>query len=293
MAKLLKVNEVMEEGDFFNRWAHNRILKNKNILGAITGPTGSGKTYSLISLCENYYKNVLNMKFPIENICFSLGAVAKRLDSGELKTGEILILEEGGCNLGSLDFQNKMSKMFTYILQSFRSMNLGLIITLPVLTMLNKQTRLLIHFHFITESIDYETNICKLRPLFHQLNQQSGKSFWKYPRVRFNGRRRKITRLGFTLPSKELLKLYEREKNRFVSDITKDFINQCNADERANQLKELRKPMTELGKQIYDLQCKGYKNIEIARELKKDPAFITRTTQSNEKKGYKVVIDLK
>src|SRR4030043_2487267 len=143
MAKLLKVQDVMVEGEFFNRWAHNRILKNKNILGAITGPTGSGKTYSLISLCENYYKNVLNKKFPIENICFSLGAVARRLDSGELKTGEILILEEAGCNLGSLDFQNKMSKMFTYILQSFRSMNLGLIMTLPVLTMLDrKSTRL-------------------------------------------------------------------------------------------------------------------------------------------------------
>ena len=290
MATLLKAKAVMEEGDFYNRWAHNRTLKNKNRLGAVTGATGSGKTYFTIAMEENYYKNVLHKPFPIENICFSLVDVAKRLESGELKSGDDLILEEGGALLGNLDFQQKLSKMFTYILQSFRSMNIGLIITLPVLSMLNKQARQLIHFHFVTNKIDFEKNISKVKPFFHQLNQQSGKSFWKYPRVRVNGRMRKITRLNYSIPSKELLIEYEKAKTKFVSSITSDFIEEYNRKENAKVQKEARKELTTKQLEVYNMACEGMTQTAIAKELGKTISSVHDSLKLAKKKGYEVVI---
>jgi len=290
MATLLKAKAVMEEGDFYNRWSHNRTLKNKNILGAITGATGSGKTYFAIAMAENYYENVLHKPFPIENICFSLVQVARRLESGELQSGESLLLEEGGALLGNLDFQQKLSKMFTYILQSFRSMNIGLIITLPVLSMLNKQARQLVHFHFVTNKIDFEKKISKVKPFFHQLNQQSGKSFWKYPRVRVNGRMRKITRLSYSIPSKELLIKYELAKTKFVSSITNDFIEEYNRKEKDKVQKESRKDLTAKQLKIYTMACDGMSQTEIAKELEISSNSISQSLKLSKKKGYEVVI---
>jgi len=290
MATLLKAKAVMEEGDFYNRWAYNRTKKNKNRLGAVTGPTGSGKTYFTIAMEENYYKNVLHKPFPIENICFSLVEVARRLKSGELESGDDLILEEGGALLGNLDFQQKLSKMFTYILQSFRSMNIGLIITLPVLSMLNKQARQLIHFHFVTNKIDFEKKISKVKPFFHQLNQQSGKSFWKYPRVRVNGRMRKITRLNYSIPSKGLLIQYEIAKTKFVSSITSDFIEEYNKREEKKVQKESRKDLTPKQLKIYNMKCEGMSNVDIAKELGKSAQAVGDSLKASKKKGYRVVI---
>jgi len=78
----------------------------------------------------------------------------KLLSGGELRKGEIIIFEEAGVNMGSLDFQNKVSRMFNYVLQSFRSMNIGILFNLPYLTMLNKQARMLLHFSMESAGVD-------------------------------------------------------------------------------------------------------------------------------------------
>ena len=66
----------------------------------------------------------------------------KRLSDKDPKTklrkGELLIFEEAGANMGSLDFQNKVSKVFSYVLQSFRSLNIGILFNLPVEGSLSK-----------------------------------------------------------------------------------------------------------------------------------------------------------
>ncbi|HEA46175.1 MAG TPA: hypothetical protein ENH99_00115, partial [Candidatus Pacearchaeota archaeon] len=178
---------VLEEGVAFNRWAGGKFKRNKNILLAMTGMTGSGKSYTSLRMCELYYQDKFKKPFPIENVCFSISELMKLLTSKTLKRGEIIILEEAGTSLNSLDYQNKVSKLFTFILQSFRSMNIGLIFTLPVLTMLNKSARMLLHAHFVTSGIDFYLKNCKIKPLYHQLNQERGKSYWKYQRIKVNG----------------------------------------------------------------------------------------------------------
>ena len=291
MARLISRIKGLKEGEFFNTWAHNRFKNNKNILGVICGPTGSSKTYDSLSLCENYYKNILNKQFPIENVCFSLYAVAKRLQEGNLVKGEILILEEAGANLGNLDFQHKLAKMFTYILQSFRSRNIGLIMTLPVFTMLNKSARQLIHFHFITTTINFEKKIAKVKPFFHQLNSKTGVSYWKYPRVKIKGRKRKIKRLLFSIPSKELLIKYEIQKTKFVGGITQEFMDEFARLEEKRVMKESRNELDK-GAQLdtYKMILKGMNVEQIATERGVCARTVYDTIKIIEKKGFECKI---
>lgn len=285
-----KENYILREGYFFNKWSKNRFKKNKNIIGTITGATGSSKSYDALSLLENYYLNILKRKFPIENVCFSVGAVAKRLNSGELKRGEFLLLEEAGANLGSLDFQNKISKMFVYILQSFRSLNIGLILTLPVLTMLNKQTRQLIHFNFETKTIDYKRKVAKIKPFFHQLNQSSGKSYWKYPRISVDGKVVPIKRLTLSIPSEDLLYEYELRKEKFVKTLTQSFIIEYDKRNIEERIKEGRKLLTPKQKECYRLACKGMFQSQIGEILGMTQPAVSQVLISVKKKGYKVEI---
>lgn len=211
----------MPEGLYLNKYILGRLKKNKNFIIAITGSTGSGKTYSALKISENWYEYYFKSGFPIENICFSLEEVAKRLKDRNLRRGELLILEEAGANLGALEFQSKMSRVFTYILQSFRSMNVGLILTLPVLTMLNKQARQLLHAHMTTEGIIEKK--CKLKIKIHQLNQHTGKSYWKAPIIKYCGMKRKMPYVMYSLASEDLRSKYEEKKENFVYRLVDGF----------------------------------------------------------------------
>jgi len=214
----------INEGEIFCKWLHSRLIeKNKNVLGAELGPTGSGKSYRDLRKAELWYKYHFKEPFPVKNICFGVGTVMKILSSGRLRKGEILIVEEAGVNLGSLDFQNKVSKMFSYVLQSFRSLNIGIFFNLPYLSMLNSQARHLLHYSFESAGIDFDNKINKCKPFFHQVAQSTGKIYKKYPIVKIKGRIRQVKRFNFSMPSKYLIESYEQMKAEYLSQLTKNF----------------------------------------------------------------------
>ncbi len=176
----------------------------------------SGKSYLDLRKAELQHRRRFKEEFPIKNVCFSVAELMERISSGELRTGEILILEEAGVNIGSGDWQNKIVKMFNYILQSFRSMNVGIFMNLPVLSMMSKQARLLTHMHMETVGIDFELGLCKVKPLCHQLNQHTGKSYWKYMRVKKGESIVTVQRMAFGMASDDLIKRYEDKKEKFL-----------------------------------------------------------------------------
>jgi DNA-directed RNA polymerase specialized sigma24 family protein len=292
MARLIKSKDIFEIGGFLNHWFDSRISANKNIIITITGNTGSGKTFDALSCCEEWYKYKFNEEYNVDNVCFGIGELAKRINvlkkEGKLRKGEAFIFEEAGANFGNLDFQNKINKMFNYILQSFRSMNLVLIMTLPVLTMLNKSGRQLLHAHFVTAGIDFETKVSKVRPYFHQLNQHTGKSYWKYPRVKVNGKTITLQKLKFIKPSERLIELYEAKKETFVFDLTQDLVDAVDKDEREKKLKIAmsRKGLSEMESRIVDLLVKDKTKEEIAEILGCSLRNVNDRLNNAHKKGY-------
>jgi DNA-binding CsgD family transcriptional regulator len=280
--------KVLLEGILTNGLFKERFGKNKNVLLAITGPTGSGKSYACLRIAELWYQERFHKPFPPENICFSNGEAMKLISSGKLEKGELLVLEEVGVNLGSLDFQQKASKMFVYILQSFRSMNIGLLMNLPVLTMLNKGSRQLLHGHMITTGIDSRNKQCKLKLYLHQLNQNSGKSYWKYPRIKIDGKALAIKRLAYNIPTSELSSPYESKKLKYLTDLTTEFSNEYDEIERDKIKAMARDDLTDKQREVYNLLQKGYNQVEIARIRGVYPSAIWEQVQAIKNKGYSV-----
>jgi len=293
MVRLIQT-QGLKEGEFFCKWLKTRLLvNNKNVLGAELGPTGSGKSYRDLRKMEIYYRDYLKKDFPVENICFGVGEIMKRLTSGELSKGDILMFEEAGANLGSLDFQNKVSKMFTYVLQSFRSMNIAIFFNLPYLSMLNKTARLLLHYSSTSVGINFQKkrNVCKF--FFHQVNQTTGKIYTKSPIV-FNGKRKRTIRMvGYSMPSPWLVEQYERKKAKYLSETTTDYTEEIRRIEYEKMAKMERDSLTEKQRKIKDLIESGLSYLEVAEITETSHSNISHTLKAIKKKGYEVNIPKK
>jgi len=294
MATLLKAEEL-KEGDFFCRWLRSRLItQNKNVLGCELGSTGSGKSYRDLRKAELWYKFYFNKPFPTENICFGVLSAMEKISSGKLRRGEVIIFEEAGANLGSLDFQNRISKMFSYVLQSFRSMNIAIFFNLPYFSMLNKQARMLMHYTFESNGIDSKTGINYCRPFFHQVNQKTGKIYTKFPKMRFKGKKKQIKRFGFAMPSQYLIDAYEKKKADYLKESTEDYT----AKIKEIKIKELPKgkvvpehlrlPLPEHLVRTYKYNQEGMTQTKIAELEGINQSCVSDRLVEIEKKGYPV-----
>lgn len=250
----------------------------------------SGKSMMDLRRAEISYQRRFNKRFPVEtNVCFSIAELMRRISSGNLKKGEILILEEAGFNAGSQDWQNQATKMFNYLLQTFRSMNVCLYMNLPVLSMLAKQARQLVHMHIETCGIDFENSKVNVKALVHQLNQQTGKSYWKFLRVRYKNRVQKIQRMAYGLPSKELRDAYESKKEKFLSEMTAEFARKLEEKDRKTIDKLALHSLSPIQIDIKKMHEDGKTQKEIGEVVKIKQSSVQSHLKRMEKWGYNIV----
>ena len=226
-SRYTKVEEGIPEGKIMNSILYRRlVMENKNIIQAIVGPTGSGKTYSGLKICENWYKKKWNKDFPEEYICFSVREVLELLQQGKVQAGDIILLEEIGTSMNARDFQNKISKVFNAVLQTFRNKNIGLIVTLPYLSMLDSQTRKLVHMLIKTVSIDKYRKVSRIKPLWLQWDQDTGKMYKHKPKIMKGGLMEPVEFIELGLCSQQLIEIYEKKKSKFVDSTIDKALNE-------------------------------------------------------------------
>jgi len=224
------------EGEIFNKWLYSRLIRtNKNVISAELGATGSGKSYRDLRKIELWYKYYFKEKVPVENICFGIPYTMQMLHKGNLRRGEILVIEEAGVNLGSRNWQSKVSKMFNYVLQSFRSENIGVFLNLPYLTMLDSQARHLLHYYAESSGINFEKKTNKCKPFFLQVAQGTGKIYKHYPEVKIGKRSMQIQRFNYSLPSQYLIDAYEKKKEEYVKNLIKGYAEALNGKNREKE----------------------------------------------------------
>ena len=290
MGTLIRKNTLFNEGEVYFRWESSRMKNNKNVISVTTGPTGSGKSMCDLRKAELTHQKRFNDEFPVEtNCCFSIVELMRRISSGDLRKGEVIILEEAGFNAGSQDWQNKTTKMFNYLLQTFRSMNICLYMNLPVLSMLAKQARQLVHIHFETQGIDFEACELKTKALVHQLNQQSGKSYWKYLRIRQRGRVRTVQRMKWSLPGAKIRAKYEAKKAKFLSEMTDEFVKDLEKKEKEKLDKMARDDLTEKQRDVYNWLMEGKSVKEITKMREKSLNSTYLIINHIKKKGYEII----
>ena len=213
------------------RYIHRRIANNKNFLATITGPTGSGKSWSALSMAE-----LLDKEFSVDRVIFKGRELMKLINEGNLKPGSVIVWDEAGIDLSNRNWQSVTNKMLNALLQTFRHKNFILFFTVPYHDFVDASSRKLFHADFETQKINKNQEVVVIKPKLLQYNSNLCKWYRKYLKVQVNHSIVKIRRWAVPKPSDALIKAYEEKKNKFTKNLNMDI------DRQLEKLEEPDKP---------------------------------------------------
>lgn len=251
--------------DIIVYYIKKRIKENRNALILFSGPTGSGKSYGSLNLAER-----LDDSFNISRVAFNAREFMNIITTQELKAGATIVWDEVGIGQSSRSWQSISNKAINFVMQSFRKLNLVVLFTAPDISFLDSQTRKLIHGVFETQSIDQKEKVLKVKPLFTQLSQRSGKLYVKYLRVETPDGVSPLVSYRLGLPSQKLIDDYEAKKHAFLQDLNKRVYYELDNLDKKERPKEtaITKPkLTPQQERVVMLLKEGKLIPEVAREL--------------------------
>lgn len=255
-----------------------RIKKNKNFLGFVSGPTGSSKSYSSIRICEE-----LDPDFDVDRIVFGGLELMNLINSGKLKSGSAITFEEVGVEMSNKNWQSITNKMINYLLQTFRHRRFILIMNSPYMDFVDASTRKLFHAEFRTMGIDYKKNEAKLKPVFLQYNSRLSKFYYHRLKVITPEGKIPVDIWRVSKPSEPLRKAYEEKKLEYTTRLNKKIVEEL---EGIDNKGKKRKELTEVQEDVLELLKQG-KNVEQIAVLKdRNPRAIRKTIEFIRLKGY-------
>jgi len=215
------------------RYISHRVLKNnKNFLCAVTGPTGSGKTYTMGAIGEMYSKATgipFNAK---DHIVFTFSEFLELIRNGEkdgrLQVGSFIGFDEPQVSINSRSWQSQANQSFNSLVSTFRHRRLVVFFATPFLEFLDIQTRVLFHAEFEMKSIDKTRNVAIIRPMFIEYYSKLDKWYRKFLDViyKVEGKSRSFSydlRLWeVPKPSQAWIDIYEPKKKAFTDKLNEN-----------------------------------------------------------------------
>lgn len=259
----------------------NRIRKNKNFLGFVSGATGSGKTYSSLSIC-----NMVDKSFDNSRIVFNGLELMRLITSGELKSGSAICFEETGVEMDATQWQSKTNRLINHVIQTFRHKNFVLIFNSPYIDFIDSRTRKLFHAEFETVKIDLRHEVTILRPRLMQYNARYKKWYFKRLRVGVDGAWSPISTIGVPKPPPDILEQYEFRKTQFTDALNQEVYRELTILHEKKMRKLERKEMTARQKEVYDLRCQGLTLKKIAGIIGTNHVAVHNALEGIKKKGY-------
>ena len=202
-----------EESVWIIPWLQNRIAENRNANLIFVGDTGSGKSYSAISLGEQVDTN-----FCIDRIVFTAKDFVELINS-DLPKGSVVIFDDAGLGIPAREWQSMAAKIFGKLFQGFRYKNLISLITVPDMSFIERQSRTLMHLYL--EASDTQGVMKPFQP-FHPFRGDDRLGF-RYPTKTVGGREIQVKTASFILPSKEIREAYEAKKSDYMEKTNKEF----------------------------------------------------------------------
>lgn len=270
---------VLKKPDEYSwiRYIKQRIEKNKNFLCFVGGQTGSGKSWSAISICQ-----MLDSDFNIDRIVFTGRELMHLINSGNLKKGSCVLFDESGIDLNNRNWQSTLNKMLNYLLQTFRHKCIILFMTSPYMDFIDAGTRKLMHAEFEMVSIDTKEEKAKLKPKLIQYNGKLAKYYYKYLKVITGEGVIPVTTWSIPKPTQEIIDHYETKKTEFTSALNTKIEQELEKIEG----KEALKPPTDKQLAILDLLKQGKPPLEIAQIQGIHERLVYVQIEYLRKKGY-------
>lgn len=282
--RLIKADDKSTATGYYVKYIKIRIQSNKNFLCAITGSTGSGKSYSALSLMEQINPDKTAEQL-IKNVAFNAQEFMERINRGNLQSGDVLIWDEAGVGLSSKSWQSLANKVINFLLQTFRNMNLIVIFTLPHFSFLDAGSRKLMHGLLQTQKVNRNEKYSILKPFILQVNQETGQIYRKYLRIKsLSGANTKVTRIKCSLASKDLVKLYEEKKIAFTRKLNDEIEKKLNVAHK-KETKEIDN-LTQKQREVVELYDQGLTQEEIGEMIGLSEKSVRMHIQSAKIKGY-------
>lgn len=199
------------------------IKRNQNYMLCITGPTGSGKSYTAMSISL-----MIDDTFNVDRVCFNAKEFIQTSNM-DLPPGSVIMFDEAGIDLSGREWYSKTNKAINQVVETFRRDNLVCVFTTPVFDNLDKKTRHYFHAHM--EVLDPSIagwGACKYFNII--VNSNSGELLRTYPKIKDDqGRTVKMQgehggkpNMRFPDPrelDKKLVEDYEKKKKEFTEGV--------------------------------------------------------------------------
>lgn len=272
----------------FINYINKRIFKkNKNIFIIIVGPTGSGKSYAALRLAE-----LLDDSFTVDRCCFRakefMNCVNVLINSRQAIRGKVLLWDELGVEHSARTFMTISNRIMNYFFQTSRNLNLIVIMTVPLLSFIDSNTRKLSHCIIETRRINKTTKKVTLKVKMLQTNVITGKEYPKYLRVSLNKGNFVLKEVKLNMPTEKIRIPYESKKINFNKELNIRILGKLDKVEKDDVKESIPlKPLTPLQQKIYNYLEEGkLKKIEIAEILGIDPGAISHSLNFMRNKGY-------
>ena len=209
----------LDQHDYSARIVRQKVWKRMNVdnehfMGAVVGREGSGKSHSALSIART-----VDPSFSADDVFFDPQDLLEAFDSDDYGQGNVIILDEAGVGLGNRSWYDKEQILLNQTLQTVRDDNMGVLFTLPRLEELDSQTIGRLHAFIEMLEVNPEEGWANSKWKNISLTRDGrAKTYKKYPRLRFDGVKKRVTRFPITAPSPELVEAYEQRKESFKDD---------------------------------------------------------------------------
>lgn len=214
----------------FIRYFAGRVLgSNKNFLCAVTGPTGSGKSWLCGSISEIYdemYKIGYNPKL---HIIFSIKELLDLINRKDLvdvlPPGSIIMFDEPQVSVNSRDWRSEANQILNTLTSTFRNMRLIIFFATPFLEFIDKQSRILFHAEIEVKGYDKTTGLTLCKPRMLEWNGKKQDFYKKRLIVKYPTKEKSVLDWYYVQywevpkPSKEWINIYEDMKLRFTKKL--------------------------------------------------------------------------
>lgn len=202
----------------FKLYVKDRIYNKKmDLLMAIVGERGSGKSWSALTIAK-----LLDVDFDINRVIFSYNDLIDVAEKREHKAGSVFIFDEVTADaLQARNFMSKKNKNLSALLQTFRNMRYIVILTSPHLKFIDKQARMLLHMILIAtktpKGLMDRYRALSVHLVDNSIGSQLGyaKTWYGHPTWIINDVAVEVNRFLVYKPPMELVKQYEAKKRAF------------------------------------------------------------------------------
>lgn len=194
------------------RYVQKRLYKqNKNWLAMLTGATGSGKSWTALSMARK-----IDPDFTVDQVVLRPEEFLKGVKDRDYGQGDVVVFDEAGAGMNAKEHMTISNRVIDQVLQTFRRQNIAVIFTVPSQANTDRSVRRLLHTYMETKTIDYKREHNIIKWLNMELNRRQDKVYYKYPRVeRDDGTLQKVDTVRVPKPSDKLIDNYEDKRSKY------------------------------------------------------------------------------